>query len=221
MVWRRQEVRYDGRAIKLPLPADQGTGLGKALKILTHPVRDRIPVYIASMGERSVELTAELAEGWLPIFFVPEKADSVWGKPLQRGLLKRSPDLGSLEIAAGGPLAIGQGLEGLRDTARPQLALYIGGMGARQKNFYNDLARMYGYEREAVEIQDLYLGGQKRAAEAVVPTSLLEDLSLIGPEGYVRDRLAAFKAAGVTLLDVMPIGPDPLGDVAKVKEWIS
>jgi len=221
MVWRRQEVRYDGRAIKLPLPADQGTGLGKALKILTHPVRDRIPVYIASMGERSVELTAELAEGWLPIFFVPEKADSVWGKPLQRGLLKRSPDLGSLEIAAGGPLAIGQGLEGLRDTARPQLALYIGGMGARQKNFYNDLARMYGYEREAVEIQDLYLGGQKRAAEAVVPTSLLEDLSLIGPEGYVKDRLAAFKAAGVTLLDVMPIGPDPLGDVAKVKEWIS
>ena len=221
MVWRRQEVRYDGRAIKLPLPADRGTGLGKALKILTHPVRDRIPVYIASMGERSVELTAELAEGWLPIFFVPEKADSVWGKPLQRGLLKRSPDLGSLEIAAGGPLAIGQGLEGLRDTARPQLALYIGGMGARQKNFYNDLARMYGYEREAVEIQDLYLGGQKRAAEAVVPTSLLEDLSLIGPEGYVRDRLAAFKAAGVTLLDVMPIGPDPLGDVAKVKEWIS
>ena len=221
MVWRRQEVRYDGRAIKLPLPADQGTGLGKALKILTHPVRDRIPVYIASMGERSVELTAELAEGWLPIFFVPEKAGSVWGKPLQRGLLKRSPDLGSLEIAAGGPLAIGQGLEGLRDTARPQLALYIGGMGARQKNFYNDLARMYGYEREAVEIQDLYLGGQKRAAEAVVPTSLLEDLSLIGPEGYVKDRLAAFKAAGVTLLDVMPIGPDPLGDVAKVKEWIS
>src|SRR5438874_7694753 len=221
MVWRRQEVRYDGRAIKLPLPAEQGTGLGKALKILTHPVRDRIPVYIASMGERSVELTAELAEGWLPIFFVPEKAGSVWGKPLQRGLLKRSPDLGSLEIAAGGPLAIGQGLEGLRDTARPQLALYIGGMGARQKNFYNDLARMYGYEREAVEIQDLYLGGQKRAAEAIVPTSLLEDLSLIGPEGYIKDRLAAFKAAGVTLLDVMPIGPDPLGDVAKVKEWIS
>ena len=94
-------------------------------------------------------------------------------------------------------------------------------MGARQKNFYNDLARMYGYEREAVEIQNLYLGGQKRAAEAVVPTSLLEDLSLIGSEGYVKDRLAAFKAAGVTLLDVIPIGPDPLGDVAKVKAWIS
>ncbi len=221
MVWRRQEVRYDGRAIKLPLPADQGTGLGKALKILTHPVRDRIPIWIASMGERSVELTAELAEGWLPIFFVPEKADSVWGKALSRGLRKRSPDMAGLEIAAGGPLAIGDGLEGLRDAARPQLALYIGGMGAREKNFYNDLARMYGYEREAAEIQDLYLSGQKKAAEAVVPASLLEDLSLIGPEGYVKDRLAAFKAAGVTLLDVIPIGPDPLGDVARVKDWIS
>jgi len=221
MVWRRQEVRYDGRAIKLPLPADQGTGLGKALKILTHPVRDRIPIWLASMGERSVELTAELAEGWLPIFFVPEKADNVWGKALQRGFAKRSPEVGRLDIAAGGALAIGEGLEGLRELARPQLALYIGGMGAREKNFYNDLARLYGYEQEAAEIQDLYLTGQKKAAEAAVPTSLLEDLALIGPEGYVKDRIAAFKAAGVTLLDVIPIGPDPLGDVAKVKEWVS
>jgi len=221
MVWRRQEVRYDGRAIKLPLPADQGTGLGKALKILTHPVRDRIPIWLASMGERSVELTAELAEGWLPIFFVPEKADNVWGKALQRGFAKRSPEVGPLDIAAGGALAIGEGLEGLRELARPQLALYIGGMGAREKNFYNDLARLYGYEQEAAEIQDLYLTGHKKAAEAAVPTSLLEDLALIGPEGYVKDRIAAFKAAGVTLLDVIPIGPDPLGDVAKVKEWVS
>ena len=221
MVWRRQEVRYDGRAITLPLPASQGTGLGKALKILTHPVRDRIPIWIASMGERSVELTAELADGWLPIFFVPEKADRIWGKALQRGSAKRSADLGQMDIAAGGPLAIGDGLEGLRELARPQLALYIGGMGAREKNFYNDLARLYGYEQEAAEIQDLYLGGQKKAAEAAVPTSLLEDLSLIGPEGYVKDRIAAFKAAGVTLLDVIPIGPDPLGDVAKVKNWVA
>jgi F420-dependent oxidoreductase-like protein len=221
MVWRRQEVRYDGRAIKLPLPAERGTGLGKALKILTHPVRDRIPIWLASMGERSVELTAELAEGWLPIFFVPEKADNVWGKALRRGFAKRAPDLGPLEIAAGGALAIGEGLEGLREQARPQLALYIGGMGAREKNFYNDLARMYGYEQEAAQIQDLYLTGQKKAAEAAVPASLLEDLSLIGPEGYVKDRIAAFRAASVTLLDVIPIGPDPLGDVAKVKEWVS
>jgi F420-dependent oxidoreductase-like protein len=221
MVWRRQEVRYEGRAITLPLSNGQGTGLGKALKILTHPVRDRIPVWIASMGEKSVELTAELADGWLPIFFVPEKADRVWGKALARGSAKRSSDLGPLDIAAGGPLAIGEGLEGLRELARPQLALYIGGMGAREKNFYNDLARLYGYEQEALDIQDLYLSGQKKAAEAAVPSSLLDDLSLIGPEGYVKDRIAAFKAAGVTMLDVIPVGSDPLGDVARVREWIA
>src|SRR5439155_3963955 len=101
MVWRRQEVHYEGRVIKLPLPAERGTGLGKALKILTHPVRSRIPIWLASMGDRSVELTAELAEGWLPIFYVPEKADSVWGQALQRGFAKRAADLGPLEIAAG------------------------------------------------------------------------------------------------------------------------
>src|ERR1700730_16172366 len=189
MVWRRQEVRYDGRVLKLPLPADQGTGLGKALKILTHPARDRIPIYLASMGDRSVELTAEVAEGWLPIFFVPEKADTIWGKALRRGFEKRSPELGPLEVAAGGVLAIGEGLEGLRDLERPHLALYIGGMGARGKNFYNDLVRLYGYEQEAAEIQDLYLSGQKKAAEALVPGELLESLTLIGPEGYIKDRL--------------------------------
>jgi F420-dependent oxidoreductase-like protein len=221
MVWRREEVRYEGQVLSLPLPAERGTGLGKPLKILTHPVRSRIPIYLASMGGRSVELTAELAEGWLPIFFVPEKADDVWGAALRRGFARRSEDLGRLEIAAGGALAIGEGLEHLRDLQRPHLALYIGGMGAREKNFYNDLARMYGYEREAAEIQDLYLSGQKKEAAAAVPAELLEGLSLIGPEGYVRDRIAAFQAAGVTLLDVTPIGPDPLGDVARVKEWIS
>src|SRR5258708_4615867 len=137
MVWRRQEVRYEGRAISLPLSNGQGTGLGKALKILTHPVRDRIPIWIASMGEKSVELTAELAEGWLPIFFVPEKADAVWGKALSRGLAKRPSELGSLDIAAGGPLAIGHRLQGLRELPRPQLALHIGGLGPPAKNFYN------------------------------------------------------------------------------------
>jgi F420-dependent oxidoreductase-like protein len=221
MIWRREVVEYHGRSVKLPLPAGQGTGLAKALKILTHPVRDRIPIYLASMGARSVELTGELADGWLPIFFVPEKADSIWGKALRRGFEKRSEALGPLEIAAGGHLAIGDGLEGLRDRERPHLALYIGGMGARDKNFYNDLIRMYGYEREALEIQDLYLNGKKREAEALVPAALIDSLSLIGSEGYVKDRIAAFKAAGVTLLDLQPIGPDPLGDVAKVKNWVS
>jgi F420-dependent oxidoreductase-like protein len=220
-VWRRDRLEHDGRYYQVPLPAGQGTGLGKPLKLLTHPQRDRIPIYIASMGDRSVELTAEVAEGWLPIFFVPEKADTVWGAALRRGFEKRSPELGPLEIAAGGALAIGEGLEGLRDLSRSQLALYIGGMGARDKNFYNDLVRLYGYEREAAEIQDLYLGGKKREAEALVPAALLESLALIGPAGYVKDRIAAFKAAGVTLLDVQPIGQHPVKDVEMVKSWVS
>ena len=221
MVWRRDVLVYHGKTFTLPLPPDQGSGLGKPLKILTHPRRSRIPIYLASLGERSVELTAELADGWLPIFFVAEKADSIWGAALRRGFSKRPAELGRLEIVAGGPLAIGEGLEHLRDAERAHLALYVGGMGARSKNFYNDLVARYGFEREAAEIQDLYLSGKKREAEAVVPAELLEWLSLIGPEGYVKDRIAAFKAAGVTLLDVQPIGPDPLGDVARVKEWIS
>jgi F420-dependent oxidoreductase-like protein len=221
MVWRREELRYDGRAITLPLPAERGTGLGKPLKILSHPLRARIPIYLASMGDRSVELTGELAEGWLPIFFVPEQADAIWGQALRRGFAKRSEDLGPLEIAAGGTLAIGEGLEHLRDLERPHLALYIGGMGAREKNFYNDLIRLYGYEAEARQIQELYLSGKKQEAAASVPAKLLEGLSLIGSEGYVRDRIAAFKAAGVTLLDIQPIGPNPLRDVEQVKAWIS
>lgn len=221
MVWRRDIVQYQGKVFTLPLPPELGSGLGKPLKILTHPVRERIPIYLASMGDRSVELAAELAEGWLPIFFVPEKADDIWGGALRRGLAKRSPDVGPLQILAGGPLAIGEGLEHLRDLERPHLALYVGGMGARSKNFYNALVGMYGYEREAAEIQELYLTGKKKEAEALVPSELLDRLSLVGTEGFVKDRIAALKAAGVTILDVQPIGADPYGDVARLKEWIS
>jgi len=221
MVWRRDIVEYHGKAYTLPLPPERGSGLAKALKISSHPVRDRIPIYLASLGERSVELTAELADGWLPIFFFPERADTIWGVHLRRGFAKRDPALGPLEIVAGGQLAIGEGLEHLRDLERPHLALYIGGMGAREKNFYNDLACQYGFEREAAEIQDLYLSGRKKEAEAVVPQGMLDGLSLVGPEGFVRDRIEAYKAAGVTWLDVHPVGPDPYGDVRRVREWIS
>jgi luciferase-like monooxygenase len=114
-----------------------------------------------------------------------------------------------LEIVAGGLVAIGEGLEALRDLERPHLALYVGGMGARDRNFYNDLVRRYGYEAEAARIQDLYLSGRKAEAEAAVPASLLEATTLIGPSGYVRERLAAYKAAGVTNLKVTAVGPAP------------
>jgi F420-dependent oxidoreductase-like protein len=208
-VVRRETTEYQGACYTLPLPPEQGTGLGKPLKLMVPPLRRSIPIYIASIGEKNVELTAEVADGWLPIFFAPEKAAAVWGAALARGAAKRAPELGPLEVVAGGLVAIGEGVESLRDLERPHLALYVGGMGARDRNFYTDLARRYGYEAEAAIIQDLYLAGRKAEAAAAVPASLLAETTLIGPRAYVRDRLAAYKAAGVTILNVSPVGPEP------------
>jgi F420-dependent oxidoreductase-like protein len=218
--WRRERLEHDG-LYQIPLPPDQGTGLGKPLKMLTHPVRDRIPIHIASLGEANVRLTAEVADGWLPFLFVPEKVGEVWGTPLAEGAAKRLPDLGPLDVVAGGPIAVGDDVTGLRDLARPMLALYIGGMGARGRNFYNDLVRRYGYEAEAATIQDLYLAGRKDEAAAAVPAELLERSSLIGPEGYVRERIEAYREAGVTTLNVIPMDPDPVRLIGRVKEWLA
>jgi F420-dependent oxidoreductase-like protein len=207
-VWRREPLAYDGASYHLPLPEDQGTGLGKALKMIDHPVRPDIPVIIAAIGPRNVALAAELADAWQPAFFVPERAADVWSEALAAGLAKRDPSLGPLGLSVSCSLAIGEDTEHLRDLGRPQLALYLGGMGARSANFYNNLARRYGYEEAAETIQDLYLSGQKQAAEAAVPADLLARTSLIGPEGYVRDRLAAMRAAGVTTLSVNPLASE-------------
>jgi F420-dependent oxidoreductase-like protein len=208
MVWRRERLTYDGKYYKLPLPADQGTGLGKPLKLINHPVRERIPIIIASLGPKNVEMTAELAEGWEPIFYIPEKAGDVWGDALARGRAKRDPSLGELDVVAQANLAIGDDVEGFLEFGRPMAALYVGGMGAKGKNFYNDLARRYGFEKEAEEVQDLYLAGKKQEAAEKVPYELLQKTSLIGTEGFVRDRLAALKESGVTTLNVTPIAAD-------------
>ena len=206
MVWRREKVTYDGVHYQVPLPQNRGTGLGKPLKLINHPVRDEIPIAVAALGAKSVELTAELADAWLPAFYMAEGADDVWGKALRAGAAKRDPNRAPLEIFAGGGVAIGEGLEELRNLGRPQMALYIGGMGARSKNFYNDTFSKYGYERDAKTIQDLYLAGKKDAAEAAIPQSYIDATSLIGPEGFVRDRLAALKESGVNALNVGFVG---------------
>lgn len=211
-IWARQApLEHHGRYYQLPLPEDQGSGLGKALKMITHPVRPRIPIWVASLGEKNVEMTAEVADGWLPFLFIPDKAKDVWGQSLASGAAKRAADLGSLMIAAGGLLAIGDGEETrkLSDLSRPTLALYIGGMGARGHNFYNDLVCRYGYEKEAAHIQDLYLSGKKEEAAGAVPDELVALTNLCGPAGYVRERVAALGEAGVTHLQVTPI---PSGD---------
>lgn len=218
-IWRREVITNDG-IYQIPLPAGQGTGLGKPLKLLTHPVRDRIPIYVAALGDKNVAMTAELADGWMPILFIPEKAADVWGPSLAAGKAKRATDLGPLEVVAGGVLAIGDDNAHLRDLARPMVALYVGGMGARGRNFYNDLARRYGFEREAELIQDLYLAGKKEEAAAAVPAEFLELTNLIGPAGYIRDRLDAFREAGVTILNLVPIG-DAARDIAQLKEWLA
>ncbi|WP_243056771.1 LLM class F420-dependent oxidoreductase [Nocardioides sp. SR21] len=219
---RREPLVHDG-IVTLPLPADQGLGLGKPLKILTRPERSSVPLWVASLGDKNVAMTAEVADGWLPHLFYPEKAQSVWGDALAKGAAKRSADLGPLEISAGGMVAIGEGPEtkALLDFVRPMYALYVGGMGARGKNFYNDLACQYGYEAEAKEIQDLYLDGKKDEAAAKVPTEWLEAGNLVGPESYVKERLAAFKEAGVTTLSVVPASDNPAATISQIKEWVS
>ena len=205
-VWKRERLVYEGKKYKMPLGPDEGMGLGKALKLITHPVREEVPITVAALGPKSVAMTAELADGWLPIFYYAEKAKQRWGDALAAGLAKRDPNRAPLEVFAGGPVGIGDGLESLRGMGRPMTALYVGGMGARGKNFYNELFASYGYEKEAKEIQDLYLDGKKQDAAAAIPDSFIEATTLIGPEGFVKERLAALKESGVTTLNVMLTG---------------
>jgi F420-dependent oxidoreductase-like protein len=208
-VWRRERLSYDGTYYQIPLPPGAGTGLGKPLKLIGEPARPDIPIYLAALGARNVELAAEAAQGWLPLFFAPALAGDVWGPALRAGAARRRPDLGTLEICAGGIAAVGDDAASLRDLARPQLALYIGGMGARGQNFYNDLFRRYGYEREAGQIQEAFLAGRRREAEAAIPASFLEEVTLCGPAPYLSERLAAYREAGVTVLNIEPVGPGP------------
>src|ERR1700729_447722 len=157
-VWRRDRLVHQGANYQVPLAEGEGTGLGKALKIMDHPVRERIPIFVASLGPKNVAMTAELAEGGLPLHYWPDRGHELWGASLAEGKAARSPELPPLEIVAGGSLAIGDDVEALRDRDRPMLALYYGGMGAKGKNFYNDVLRGYGYEKEAAQIQALHPG---------------------------------------------------------------
>ena len=226
MIWAREEkFQYDGQTVQVPLPEGQGTGLGKPLKIINHPVRKNIPIWWASLMGLSVSATAELADGWLPIFFDPEKFHDVWGDELKKGLAKRDPSLGQLQISAGGMVAIDENLTGdardkILDFSRPNVALYVGGMGARDKNFYNTICQKYGYVKEAIEIQDLYLDGKKDEAAAAVPKDMLEKTNLVGPKSYVKERLAAYKEAGVTILSVTPVAGDPVKTIETLRELI-
>lgn len=217
-VWRRERLQYAGKHYQIPLPADRGTGLGKPLQLINHPVRERIPITIAALGPKNVELTAEIAEGWQPVFYLPEKAHSVWGEALAAGTAKRDPALGPLDVVVHASLAIGDGVDERLAWTKPQLALYIGGMGARGRNFYHNLATRYGFGQVADRIQELYLSGRKREATDLVPDELVRGISLVGPRGFIAERLAAFAEAGVTTLLVSPVAADPGESVRFVED---
>lgn len=222
-IWRREPLVHDGSVFTLPLPPDEGTGLGKPIKLVHHPVRSQIPIWWGSLGPRAVAATAELADGWLTFLLIPDKLRTVWGDSLDRGLARRDPALGPLEIQAGVKVAIGEGLDPtpIHDSLRSMLALYVGGMGARGTNFYNDLAVAYGFESEAAEIQELYLAGRRAEAAASVPTAWLDALCVIGAPGYVAEQLAARREAGVTHLAIDPVGAEVGAQVVGVADTVA
>jgi F420-dependent oxidoreductase-like protein len=202
-VWRREErVTYAGRTVTIPYVGEGSTGQGKPLKMIGTPVRPAIPVWIAALGPANVELAARVADGWMPMLFVPERYERVWGEALARGARERAPELGPLRISASAPIEVTEdnaaATREARDRTRPVLARYLGAMGSQTANFYNQLVRRYGFEAEAERVQTLYLDGRREAAEAALSEELVEALTVCGPPGYVRERLATYAEAGVT-----------------------
>ncbi|HZO61135.1 MAG TPA: LLM class F420-dependent oxidoreductase [Solirubrobacterales bacterium] len=197
----RETLTYDGDFYKLPLP--NGTGLGKPLKLIIRPVQERIPIYLAAIGPKNTALAAEIADGWLPTLFAPEHFDE-FRPALEEGAARGGRSLDDLDITPQTSMAIYDDIEHARNFMRPYLALYIGGMGAREKNFYSKLVTRYGYGDAAAEIQDLYLSGKQADAMARIPDDLIDKVALVGPKERVRERLAAYRDAGVETLLVTP-----------------
>jgi F420-dependent oxidoreductase-like protein len=191
-ILRRERLNYEGEVFRL----------GMGLKLINHPVRPAVPIVVASLGPKNVELTAEMADGWMPTLYAPSKAKEVFGPSLQAGASRRSPDLQPLQVIASTTVAITDTPDPARAIAKHALALYIGGMGSKEQNFYNRLVQRYGYVDEARTIQDLYLSGKREDAVAAVPDALVDDVSAIGPAGHVKEKLAEYAAADVDVLMV-------------------
>jgi F420-dependent oxidoreductase-like protein len=188
---RRETIEYEGEHYTVPYRGNGATGLGKPLKLMARPLRADVPIYLASLRRRSVELAAEIADGWLPIFFSPERAREVFPVPFERD---------GLDIAPAVPAVLSDDVDSARDSLKGYYALYVGGMGARGENFYNELVCEYGYEQAAGTIQDLFLDGKHRDAAAAVPDELVDELALVGPKERIAERLAAWKESGATTL---------------------
>jgi F420-dependent oxidoreductase-like protein len=200
-IWDREKpLGYRGEHYQIPYDGVGASGLGKPLKSILHG--RRIPIYVAAVGPKSVAQTAEIADGWLPIFYSPYRAPQVYKDALETGFKKAGGGKGlhNFDVAAGPTVIVTDDVAAGLGFIKPALALYIGGMGARGKNFYNDLACRYGFEAAATKIQDLYLDGKKTEATAAVPDELADEISLVGPKERIRDRLAAWRESPVTTM---------------------
>jgi F420-dependent oxidoreductase-like protein len=196
---REAPLEHKGEHYRIPYDGSDATGLGKPLKSILHPLRDRIPIYLAAIGPKNVQLTAEIADGWLPIFYSPER-EAIFNEHLDEGLRAAGRDAADLDIAATVYVAAGDDVAACRDMLRPFFALYIGGMGARGRNFYFDLACRYGFEEAATKIQDAYLDGRKQEAAGLVPDEVVDEMALVGPVDRITDRLQAWKGSRVGTL---------------------
>jgi F420-dependent oxidoreductase-like protein len=201
----RERLEFDGEAYTLPLP----DGPGKALKLMIAPAQERIPIYVAAIGPKNTQLTGEIADGWIPTFFSPEHVDES-RKLLEEGAARAGRQLDdSFDIAPTVNVCIDDDVDKARDSMRPFIALYVGGMGSRERNFYNALVCRYGFEEAAKKIQDLYLDGKKDEAAAAIPPELIDTISLVGPRDSIADRLGAYREAGVGTLIALPVAFTP------------
>jgi F420-dependent oxidoreductase-like protein len=207
IVARQGPLNFEGEHYQLPL--HDGTGQGKALKLNFHPVRDRIPIFIGAIGRRSVELTAEIADGWIPIFSSPDAFGAIWGEHVEAGLARGGRTREALEVSPTLAVAIDGDLEAARGLVKASLLLYLGGMGSRKTNFYVDLAHRIGFGEVADEVQRLYLEGERERAYAAIPDELADATSLVGPDAEVADRVERYAAAGVDRLIASPAHLDP------------
>jgi F420-dependent oxidoreductase-like protein len=206
---RRDVVEHEGEHYRIPWDGPGATGLGKPLKLMLRPLRPEIPIYLAALGPKNVALAAEIADGWLPIFVAPERFDDAFGPSLTG-----APD--GFEIAATASVLVGDDVAALRDALRPHVALYVGGMGAKGRNFYNSLVRRYGWEDDAERIQELYLSGKQREAIAAVPDELVDAVSLVGPKERIAERLEAWRETPVTTLVLGTTQPEALRTLAEL-----
>jgi F420-dependent oxidoreductase-like protein len=216
-ILRRDEpLEHHGEHYDIPYAGPGATGLGKPLKIILHPQRREIPIYLAAIGPKNVALTAEIADGWLPIFFSPERAASVHGPALEEGFARRGGRPEGWDLAPLVPVLMADDLQACRDFLKPMLALYIGGMGSRAENFYNRLTQRYGFEEAAAAIQDAYLEGRKEDAAAAVPDALVDEIALVGDRARLADRLDAWRESGATTLVLRTRQPEALQTLAEL-----